>query len=128
MQMTFRRQGIPQIDLSVKLPYTVKGQEDPMPQALKTVGLPKKRERLEARLTVDQKRLIARAANLRGTSVTDFVVVSAQQVANETIKDFEMLRLRDEAREVFVNAILNPPAPNQAVRTAAARYKENLGR
>ena len=77
---------------------------------------------------MDQKRLIARAANLRGTSVTDFVVVSAQQVANETIKDFEMLRLRDEAREVFVNAILNPPAPSQAARTAAARYKENMGR
>ncbi len=84
-------------------------------------------ERLEARVTVDQKRLIARAANLRGTSVTDFVVVSAQQAARETIKDYEMLSLRDEAREVFVNAILNPPAPNEAARIAVARYKEHPG-
>jgi uncharacterized protein (DUF1778 family) len=99
-----------------------------MPHALKTTGLSKKWERLEARVTLDQKRLIARAANLRGTSLTDFVVVSAQQAAKETIKDFETLRLRDEAREVFVNAILNPPAPNQAARRAAARYKEYVGR
>jgi uncharacterized protein (DUF1778 family) len=99
-----------------------------MPHALKTTRPSKKWERLEARVTVDEKRLIVRAANLRGTSVTDFVVVSAQQVAKETIKDFEILRLRDEAREVFVNAILNPPAPNKAARMAAARYKEYVGR
>ena len=99
-----------------------------MPRALGTTGPLKRRERLEARITMDQKRLIARAANLRGTSLTDFVVVSAQQAAKETIQDFEMLRLRDEAREVFVNAILNPPAPNKAARMAAARYKEDSGR
>jgi len=98
-----------------------------MAQALRAVRRSKKRERLEARVTLDQKRLIARAAKLRGTSVTDFVVVSAQQAAKETIKDFEMLSLRDEAREVFVNAILNPPAPNAAARAAAARYKEYMG-
>jgi uncharacterized protein (DUF1778 family) len=98
-----------------------------MPHAPKTSGLLKRRDRLEARVTVDQKRLIARAANLRGTSVTDFVVESAQRAAKETIQDFEMLRLRDEAREVFVNAILNPPPPNKAARMAAARYKEDMG-
>jgi len=98
-----------------------------MPHALKTARLCSKRERLEARVTLDQKRLIARAANLRGTSLTDFIVVSAQQVAKETIKDFEMLSLREEAREVFVNAILNPPAPNKAARRAAARYQEDMG-
>lgn len=99
-----------------------------MPLALRNNGPSKKRERLEARLTVDQKRLIARAAKLRGTSVTDFVVASAQQAAKETIEDFEILRLRDEAREVFVNAILDPPAPNKAARMAAARYQEQMGR
>lgn len=98
-----------------------------MPHALKAARRSQKRERLEARVTLDQKRLIARAANLRGTSVTDFVVVSAQHAARETIKDFEILSLRDEARKVFVNAILNPPAPNRAARTAAARYKVSMG-
>ena len=98
-----------------------------MVSGLKTNRRSRKEQRLEARVTPDQKRLIERAAELRGTSVTEFVVVSAQQAATETIRDFETLRLRDEAREVFVNAILNPPAPNERARAAAQRYKEQMG-
>ena len=87
----------------------------------------RKQQRLQARITPDQKRLIERAAELRGTTVTEFVVASAQQAASETIKDFEVLTLRDRARKVFVDAILNPPLPNKAVRTAVRRYKAQLG-
>ena len=87
----------------------------------------RKQERLEARVTRQQKRLIERAAYLRGTSVTDFVVASAQQAATATIRDSETLSLRDEAREAFVNALLNPPAPNPAARAAARRYKDRRG-
>ncbi len=87
-----------------------------------------KEERLEARVTPEQKQLIARAAALRGSSVTDFIVASAQQAAADTIKDFELLTLHDEARDVFINAILHPPAPNEAARKAAQRYREQMGR
>jgi uncharacterized protein (DUF1778 family) len=87
-----------------------------------------KKERLEARVTSEQKEMIARAAALRGSSVTEFVVASAQQAAADTIKDFELLTLRDEARNLFVNAVLHPPAPNEAARKAAQRYKERMGR
>ena len=87
-----------------------------------------KGERLEARVTPEQKKLIVRAAVLRGFSVTEFVVASAQQAALEAIKDFELLTLHDDARDVFVNAILNPPSPNEAARAAAKRYKEQMVR
>ena len=97
-------------------------------QAVKARKYARKLERLEARVTREQKRIIERAAELRGTSVTEFVVVSAQQAATKTIKDFETLSLRGEAREVFVNALLNPPAPNAAAKAAARRYKQRLGR
>jgi uncharacterized protein (DUF1778 family) len=92
-------------------------------QGLKARQPSAKVQRLEARVTREQKRLIERAAELRGTTVTNFVVTSAQQAATETIKDFEMLSLRDEAREVFVKALLNPPAPNATARAAARRYQ-----
>jgi len=85
---------------------------------------PRKEQRLEARVTPELKRLIARAATLRGTTVTEFVVASAQEAATNTIRDFEVLHLRDEAREVFVRAVLNPPEPNEAARAAAERYKK----
>jgi len=97
-------------------------------QAVKARKYARKLERLEARVTREQKRIIERAAELRGTSVTEFVVLSAQQAAAKTIKDFETLRLRGEARKVFVNALLNPPAPNAAAKAAARRYKQRLGR
>jgi uncharacterized protein (DUF1778 family) len=87
----------------------------------------RKEERLEARVTPAQKRLIERAAALRGTSVTEFVVVSAQEAATRAIRDFEVLRLREDAREVFISTILNPPAPNEAARIAAERYKKDKG-
>jgi uncharacterized protein (DUF1778 family) len=88
----------------------------------------RKEERLEARVTPEQKQLIARAAALRGFSVTEFIVTSAQQAASEVIKDFELLTLHDEARDVFVNSILNPPLPNERARAAAKRYQERMGR
>lgn len=90
-----------------------------------TVG---KNARLEARLTRAEKQIIERAAYIRGTSVTNFILSSAQQAANETIRDFEVLKLRGRAREVFVDALLNPPTPNAAARAAARRYKDQMGR
>ena len=81
-------------------------------------------ERLEVRTTSAQKRLIERAAELRGTSVTDFVVSNIQAAAAATIRESQSLFLRDEAREVFVKALLNPPEPNEALKAAAARHKQ----
>jgi uncharacterized protein (DUF1778 family) len=81
-------------------------------------------ERLDFRITSAQKRNIERAASLRGTSVTDFVVNEVQSAAIATIKEFESLELRDEDRRVFVEALLNPPKPNDALKAAAARYKD----
>ena len=83
--------------------------------------------RLEARISPDQKRLIERAASLRGTTVTDFIVASAQQAAAETIRNHESMRLDADARDLFVKAVLNPPAPNRAAKAAAQRYRGRMG-
>jgi len=85
-------------------------------------------ERLEARVTRQQKRIIERAAELRGTSVTDFVVASAQHAAAEIIQELEMISLRGKGSEAFVKALLDPPAPNAAAKAAAGRYQESMRR
>src|SRR5437764_6856981 len=99
-----------------------------MTQTLKrrSISRSPKQERLEARITPDQKRLIERAAELRGTTITEFVVLSAQQAAASTIKDFETLTIRNKDREIFIDAVLSPPAPNSAARSAARRYKAQM--
>ena len=81
-----------------------------------------KMERLEARIAPQQKRLIERAANLRGTSTTNFVLAAVERAAVETIKDYETLELRGEAARVFADTLLNPPAPSAALRAAAKRH------
>jgi uncharacterized protein (DUF1778 family) len=88
--------------------------------------LPSRSKRLEARVTAEQKRLIERAAEIQGTSLTDFVVHKLQEAAMETIQQFDTLHLRDEDRKVFFHALLNPPEPNDYAKAAVARYKQQL--
>jgi uncharacterized protein (DUF1778 family) len=87
----------------------------------------KRAQRLETRLTHAQKRLIERAAELKGTTVTEFVLSSAQQAAAETIRSHEVMVLRGEAAKVFVEALLHPPAPNAEAHKAVRRYKRRMG-
>lgn len=84
-------------------------------------------ERVEARVTPQQKRLLERAAALDGRTLTDFVVSSAQAAAAETIARYELLELTPDDQDVFVAALLNPPAPNKALRAAAERYLAATG-
>ncbi len=81
-------------------------------------------ERVEIRMTPAQKRNIERAARLRGTSVTDFILNAVQPAATETIREFETLELRNEDRRVFVEALLNPPEPNEALKAAVVRHRK----
>lgn len=85
-------------------------------------------ERLEARISRDQKRLFQRAAALKGVTLTDFVVSSAEAAAGRTLEEHDTLRLSLEDRHRFVEALMSPPAPNSALRRAAERYQRRTGR
>ncbi len=83
-----------------------------------------KKERLEARLTREQKMHIERAAKIKGTSISDFVVLSAADAALRTILEHEVLTLNERSREVFARALLKPLPPGKRLVAAAKRYKE----
>ncbi|MBI2761725.1 MAG: DUF1778 domain-containing protein [Chloroflexi bacterium] len=85
-----------------------------------------RRERLEARITPEQKALLQQAAGLQGRSVTDFVISSAQAAAEETIRAHQIvLTAKDSA--LFVEALLNPPEPNEHLINALRRHREFTG-
>jgi len=88
---------------------------------------PRKAERIEARLNPEQKRRIEFAARLKGTSISDFMVLSADDAAARTIQEHEVWVLAGRDREVFVSALLNPPAPSTRMKAAAQRYRSRLG-
>ncbi|MBI4320891.1 MAG: DUF1778 domain-containing protein [Chloroflexi bacterium] len=83
-----------------------------------------KSERLEARVTRQQKELVQRAADLSGRSLTDFIVSSLQSAAEETIRTHQVIELTARDTEAFVSSLLNPPVPNERLRAAARRYRQ----
>ena len=92
-----------------------------------TTGQRSRSERLEARVSMEQKTLFIRAATLQGRSLTDFLVASAQEAAIETVRTHDALRLSERDRRAFVSALLAPPAPAEPLERAAKRYRERTG-
>ena len=62
--------------------------------------------RLEARITVEQKQYLERAAELQGRTLTEFVVSSAQEAARAAISEHELMSLTARDTKAFINALL----------------------
>ena len=86
-----------------------------------------KRTRLEVRLSEKEKALFERAAALAGRDLSDFVLSSLHATAEETIRNHQVIELTDSDTEILVQALLNPPEPNEALREALRRDREYLG-
>ena len=82
-----------------------------------------KRQRLVVRAGSQQKALFERAAALQGQSLNAFLVQSAQVTAAVVIHEQEIIRLTARDSAVLAEALLNPSAPNDALRAAAQRYR-----
>ncbi|MER8535412.1 DUF1778 domain-containing protein [Mesorhizobium sp. M1005] len=79
--------------------------------------------RLEARISPDMLDVVKRAAEIQGRSVSDFVVAAAQEAAQRTIENTTIMRISLEDQRAMMEAILNPPEPNEALRKAADAHK-----
>ncbi|MCW6512967.1 type II toxin-antitoxin system TacA family antitoxin [Lichenifustis flavocetrariae] len=82
--------------------------------------------RIEARIAPDALAIVKRAAELQGRSVSDFVVAAAQDAAHRTIEETQVIRLSVEDQRRFAEAIINPPASNEALRLAARLHTEHV--
>src|SRR3954452_20738125 len=93
-----------------------KGCRDMVSTARKTST---KRERVETRLTSDQKALVQRAAAITGRSVSDFILTSATERAAQIIDSHQVIRLSAEDSLFFAEVVLNPAEPGEALGAAA---------
>lgn len=84
-------------------------------------------ERLETRVTYDQKRLIEHAAALQGRTVTDFVLTSVQDAARRAIEEHQHLSLSARDSEAFVKALTEPRPVNDRLRETIRLYREKTG-
>ena len=79
-------------------------------------------ERLEARISTEQKRLFKEAATLRGVTLTDFVISSVHEAAVRTLEARHVIELSQNDQRAFVEALSRPSAPNAVLRKAWARH------
>src|SRR5213078_1245150 len=86
-----------------------------------------KRERLVARVTADDKAVIAHGAALAGQSVGSFMVAEARKAALQTIENRQRIVLNAGESRRFVEALLAPPRPPTPKMIAAMRaYKATV--
>jgi uncharacterized protein (DUF1778 family) len=86
-----------------------------------------KSERLEARISADQKRLFQRAAEIEGRTLSDFIVGTVHEAAIRTVERAQIVHLSVEDSLVFANALIDPPRPSPKLRAAFRRHRQLLG-
>jgi uncharacterized protein (DUF1778 family) len=82
--------------------------------------------RLEARISPDVLAVVRRAAEIQGRSVSDFVVSAAQEAAEKTIAETQIIRLSVADQRALAQAIIDPPEPAPALRRAKAAHRRLL--
>jgi uncharacterized protein (DUF1778 family) len=85
-----------------------------------------KSERVMARVSQEQKRLLQRGAEIRGQTLTEFVVAAAQDAATRAIVDQEVIELSVRDSQAFAEGMLDPPPVNATLQAAARRYKKAM--
>jgi uncharacterized protein (DUF1778 family) len=83
-----------------------------------------KTDRLSCRIAPEHKQLLERAASRHGLSVTDYLVSTALQVAQDELLADEQIRLSPEDWDAVLAIIENPPAATPELEKAMARFRQ----
>lgn len=76
---------------------------------------------IQIRASAEAKALLNRAAALRGQKLSEFMLESARQQAEETILDQRTFFLDDNAHARFLSLLDSPPAPSAKARARLNR-------
>ncbi len=83
----------------------------------------RKTERMELRLAPSAKQMIQRAMSVTGLAAGDLAYEGARRVLDE----HERMLLTGADRDAFVEALVNPPEPTEALVAALKRHRELFG-
>ena len=77
--------------------------------------------RMSLRIRADEKAKLMRAAALKQTDLTDFVIQHALRAAKAVIEEADRLQLSERDSLRVLDLLENPPAPNARLLAAARR-------
>lgn len=80
--------------------------------------------RINIRLPKDIKAFIEQGASLVGLSLTEFLISSATEKAEQAVEKHRSFLASRRDREIFFEALMNPAEPNDRLKAASERYKE----
>ncbi|EAO5395261.1 DUF1778 domain-containing protein [Salmonella enterica] len=83
-----------------------------------------KKQRIDLRLNEDDKNMIEEAAAMTNQSISQFMVSTASERAAEVINQHRRLILNEESWDLVMDAISNPPLPNDRLKRSAKRLQE----
>ena len=84
----------------------------------------RKEVRIEFRTTQAEKDLIARAAHIKGQTLSAYAVSTLLEDASQVIDSATKIELSSRDRELFLALLDSTEEPNQALREAARGYLE----
>lgn len=85
------------------------------------MALAERLERLDARITADEKELLQEAAAAKGLTLTAFVTSSAREAAIKILREQHVIELGRKDQRAFAEAMLSPEEPNERLRALAKR-------
>lgn len=83
-----------------------------------------KKQRIDLRLSDEDKSLIEEAAAMTNQTITQFMVNSASARAAEVIEQHRRLILNEASWNQVMDAICNPPSPDNRLKRAAKRLED----
>ncbi len=83
-------------------------------------------ERINLRLSGTAKRRIEQAASVEGTTVSAFVVSSALESAEKTVRRHETIALAREDAIRFFRALADPPPQDNRLRAALEEHTRRV--
>ena len=77
-------------------------------------------------MTAELKAMFQRAADLKGLTLTDYVINSLVDSSQQVIRDHEVLTLTGRNREISLEALMSRPPPSPKLVSALARYRKGI--
>jgi uncharacterized protein (DUF1778 family) len=86
----------------------------------------KRAERLDFRISSENKRIIEQAASLNEQTVSDFVLSVTLPIAKEKLAESHVTKLSKRDRDLFLKLLDDDSEPNQNLKKGAKKYQEYL--
>lgn len=82
-------------------------------------------DRIDVRISREQKELIKYASALRGyKNVSEFIVTYVTNEANKIVAENNNILSTIEDKKIFIEAILNPPLANDKLKNAQKNHSK----